>query len=402
MALRLFRVLVLGALLVPLLAACGSDDDDPTATAGAAAPTATASSGGDPTEDTEPTAADTTPTTAAGGATATGGAAAEADLAAVKAFALEHAKALVAAAEELDTIAGRYFTLASGAGFDYEAALQANEQELPGLLLAAKDAWVAASTAYETDEGIVAGVPSLAEYDVWLDAGPTGEEAPDEARDWQLELADGTVLDKPGNIFHHLLEPAIWGTNEEFVALPADINGDGETDPDEVYPEANRFAAAAGALQEASTELLTAIEAWEPTLDDVFTALVVMIPTMNEYFEQWKLSVFVAGQEDAEVESFIALSRLFDILGILTGLDFTYDSVGPLVIEQDTDLDAQIQAGFEELLTYVQDLYDQEQAGTTFTAEEADLFGSEAQDQATALSGQVAQAAALVGAEIAE
>jgi hypothetical protein len=50
----------------------------------------------------------------------------------------------------------------------------------------------------------------------------------------------------------------------------------------------------------------------------------------------------------------------------------------------------------------VQDLYDQEQAGTVFTPEEADLFGSEAQDQATALSGQAAQAAALVGAQIAE
>jgi hypothetical protein len=37
-----------------------------------------------------------------------------------------------------------------------------------------------------------------------------------------------------------------------------------------------------------------------------------------------------------------------------------------------------------------------------FTAEQADLFGTEAQSKATALSGQVAQAAALLNVEIEE
>lgn len=419
MSYRTICLLLSAALLLPLLVACGSDDEDPTTTPEASASTATSApateptetEAAEPTEGVQPTEAvepteKVEPTEAAEPTaeegTATTGGAAEADLAAVKTFALEHGEALLAAAEELNAIAGRYYALLSSAGFDVEAAVQANPMEMPGLMLAAKETWIAASTEYELDEGIVAGVPSLAEFDVWLDAGPTGAEAPDEARDWQLELPDGTVLDQPGNIFHHLLEPALWGTNPEFVALPADLNGDGEAAPDEVYPEANRFVAAAGALFEASTELQAAIEAWEPTLDDVFTALVVMIPTMNEYFEQWKLSVFVAGAEGAEEQSFIALSRLFDILGILTGLDFTYDSISPLVAEQDADLDAQIQSGFDDLLSYVQDLYDQEQGGVVFTPEEADLFGSDAQDQATALSGQVAQAAALVGAEIAE
>ena len=54
---------------------------------------------------------------------------------------------------------------------------------------------------------------------------------------------------------------------------------------------------------------LAAIDAWEPTLEDAFMALVTMIPTMNEYFEQWKLSAFIQGDEFQET-AFVAVSRL--------------------------------------------------------------------------------------------
>jgi hypothetical protein len=147
--------------------------------------------------------------------------------------------------------------------------------------------------------------------------------------------------------------------------------------------------------------MLTAVEGWQPTLSDAFTALAVMIPTMNEYFEQWKLSAFVAGQ-NAEESAFIGTSRLFDINGILNGLDFTYDNLAGRVRAVDPELHAQIDSGFADLRGYVSDLYAQEQAGTLFTAEQADLFGTEAQGKATALAGQVSQAAALLDVEIAE
>jgi iron uptake system EfeUOB component EfeO/EfeM len=127
-----------------------------------------------------------------------------------------------------------------------------------------------------------------------------------------------------------------------------------------------------------------------------------MIPTMNEYFGQWKNSVFVAGAEAAEEVAFVSHSRLVDINGILTGLSTTYQELSPAVAAVDADLDSQIQSGFDELVSYVNDLYQQEQGGTRFSPDEADLFGGEAQDQATALAGQVAQAAALLNVELAE
>lgn len=91
---------------------------------------------------------------------------------------------------------------------------------------------------------------------------------------------------------------------------------------------------------------------------------------------------------------FITTSRLFDITSILNGLDLTYDKVRPVVGSVDPDLDAQIDAGYTDLVAYVNDLYEKEKAGTVFSPEEADAFGTEAQDKATALAALVAQAAA--------
>ncbi|MBE2182161.1 MAG: EfeM/EfeO family lipoprotein, partial [Anaerolineae bacterium] len=53
------------------------------------------------------------------------------------------------------------------------------------------------------------------------------------------------------------------------------------------------------------------------------------------------------------------------------------------------------------LHAYVADLYSSEQDGRVFTAEEADFYGSEAQDRADNITGQIAQAAALLNIELA-
>lgn len=324
-----------------------------------------------------------------------------ADLAAVKAYALDNAQKMKAGTEAFEANAEQYYSLIASEDFDYEAAWTNHQEELTGLIEEARANWIEASTYYEIDEGIVAGVPSLAFYDIWIDAGPSAAEAPDEALAWQLVLPDGQTLDSPGNFFHGLSEPTLYGTVDEFTGLKVDLDGDGTIELGEALPEANMLLATAQGLDQATGEMQAALEAWEPTLEDTFGALVTMIPTMNEYFEQWKLSAFVSG-ENAEEVSFIALSRLFDINGILTGLNVAYDNISPVVAEADADLDTQIQSGFEDLVGYVGDLYEQEQSGIVFSAEEADLFGTEAQDKATALAGQVAQAAALAEVELSE
>lgn len=334
-------------------------------------------------------------------------AAPEADLAAVKAYALDHAQKMKSATEAFRQSAETYYGQIAHIKAEhpdedpYEHLIAEHRAEAAELLETAKQQWIEASTHYELDEGIVAGVPSLAFYDIWIDAGASAADAPDEALAWQLTLADGRTLDSPGNFFHNLTEPALYGTNEEFTALKADLDGDGAVELGEALPEAEILLASAQGLDQASGQMLAAIEAWEPSLQETFGALTTMTPTMNEYFEQWKLSAFVAGQNYEEA-SFVALSRLFDINGILNGLNVAYGNISPVVAAADADLDAQITTGYAELVSYVSDLYQQEQGGKVFSPEEADLFGTEAQDRATALAGQVAQAAALVGVELTE
>ena len=48
------------------------------------------------------------------------------------------------------------------------------------------------------------------------------------------------------------------------------------------------------------------------------------------------------------------------------------------------------------------DVYKQEQDGKTFTPEEADTLGGEAQSRATSIAGQVSQVAARLNVEIDE
>jgi hypothetical protein len=342
-----------------------------------------------------------TPTLPAPEEAAEAPAAEEVDLAAVKQYALDNATEMKTGSAALAATAQEYYDLMATHNFDYEAAWAANPAELTELVAEAKEHWLKASQHYELDEGIIAGVPSLAFYDVWIDAGPSAEEDPAEAYQWTLELPDGRQLESPGNFFHSLLEPTIWGTNPAYRGLEADLDGNGAIEIGEALPEANMLLGAAQGLDAATAEMIAAVEDWEPTLSDAFTALVVMIPTMNEYFEQWKLSSYIAG-EAAEEHAFIGFSRLFDISGILAGLDFTYGNVSPLVAESDPALHGLIVDGFADLRGYVDDLFSQEQAGTVFTAEQADLFGTEAQSKATALSGQVSQAAGLLGIEIEE
>lgn len=329
-------------------------------------------------------------------------AAGEADLAALKGFMVERAAETKAGAARLVALSEEYYALAEAEGFDYEALWAAQGAEIAPLLDEARAVWAEeAHGNYELNEGMVAGIPSLAYFDELIDAGPSKAEDPAGALDVQVELPNGEVLDGPGNYFHLLTEPTLWGTDDRYVGLRVDMDGDGAQEVGEALPNADVLLGGTRALDAGTTDLQAAIDAWQPTLDDAFTALVVMIPTMGGYFEEWKLSPYVLGDE-AEGGSFVANSRLLDVLGILGGLELTYDKVAPLIAAENADLEAQVRRELGGVVGFVEDLEAQEAAGTRFTPEQADQFGGELQSRATALAGQITQAAALLGVTIAE
>jgi hypothetical protein len=324
------------------------------------------------------------------------------DLSGIKSYLVAKGAELQASSTALNEAANSYYELVEEHGFDYADLWAGHSAEVTPLLEAAKATWMAASPQYEQMEGIVAGTPSLADYDVILDAGTSVEEDPEGAVPFDLELPDGTVIARPGNLFG-VLESTLWGTFDPFTIeeVEADLDGDGQLEFGESLPDANVLKAAADLTDSYITEMNEAAAAWTPTESDAFTALVVMVPTMSEYFESWKNSRFVAGQASTQ-RDFGVISRLADIEDILSSLQVVYAEVKPRVAEVDATQAEQIETGLADLIAFVSGVYEEELAGKQFTAEEADVLGQEAQDRATAIAGQVAQAAAALDIEIVE
>jgi Imelysin len=360
---RLATLLAAAALAFAAVA-CGDDDDDSAST-------------------------ETTATSAA------------ADLGAIKHYLTEHSAALAAETAKLKEQGQAYYALAKKSNFNYAQMLEENRAEVNQILEDAKATYVRANPAYEEMEGIVAGVSSLADYDVIIDAGSSGED-PENAVPFDLELPNGKTLKQPGN-FMFLTETALYGTNDELTAkgVKADLDGDGEVSFGEALPDANIFLATTRDFDKYARELDAEANAFEPTDSDAFSALVIMTPTMSEYFEAWKNSRFVSGSRASE-QAFVATSRLSDIADILEGLVFTYDGVQPLVAEEDPQQAKQTEESLTKLHEFAADLRDKEEQGRRYSAEEADTLGSQAQEQAEAIAGQITQAAAKLNIELEE
>jgi hypothetical protein len=323
------------------------------------------------------------------------------DLSGIKTYLLGKSTELSNSSQALKEASDKYYELAKASGFDYVALWASNPAEVSEALTSAKNAWMAASPLYEQMEGIVAGTPSLAEYDVILDAGASGEEDPEGAVPFDLTLPDGRVLPKPGNLFG-VLESTLWGTYTDYTTgIEADLDGNGSIDFGEKLPDANILKAGADTLHSYSSELDSSARAWEPTESAAFTALVVMVPTMSEYFNSWKNSRFIMGNA-SEQRDFVVISRLSDIQNILGSLQVVYGEVRPLVEAEDAAQAAQIETSLQDLKQFVADVYAKEQGGYQHTPEEADVLGSEAQNRATAIAGQIAQMAAKLNITIEE
>ena len=354
-----------------LFSACGSDDDDDAAGGGG------------------------------GGAATTTTAAAPAEYGAVKDYLAEHTALLVTETGKLREGAQQYYDLAESVDFDYDKLLAEHADEVAPIIEKLQTDFRAANPAYEEMEGVVAGVPELADYDVTIDAGGDASD-PENAVPFTIKTKADKEYKQPGNFFF-LTETAIFGTEDKFAAkgVEPDLDGDGEVAFGEALPDADFLQAVTTDFEKTAKDLQASGEKWTPEASDVFTAVVVMTPTMSEYFEAWKNSRFVAGSKATE-SGFVGASRLEDIASILSGLVVIYDNIEPQIAEEDPAQAEQTGAALGELLAFVEKVRDEEKGGKKFTAEEAETLGTDAQEQAEAIAGQVSQAAGKLNIELEE
>ncbi|MBK5220686.1 MAG: EfeM/EfeO family lipoprotein [Thermoleophilia bacterium] len=324
-----------------------------------------------------------------------------ADLAPVKTYLTDHSADLVEQVGLLQENADQYYELAESVDFDYERLLAEHGGEVAEILADSKDVFVVANPAYEQMEGIVAGVPRLAQYDVDVDAGSDAS-TPEDAVSFSLKTPDGTTLKQPGNLFF-LTETALYGTNPDLLAkgVEGDVDGSGKVEFGEGLPDANIYKATLDEFDRQAKSLNEDAEEFEPTPSDALTSIVIMTPTMSEYFEAWKNSRFIAG-EGAEELGFVATSRLSDIADILGGILVTYTGMEEMIASENPQQAKQTKQELESLVAFAADLRDREVDGEKFTAKQADALGAQAQSQAEAIAGQVRQAAKQLEIELQE
>ena len=250
------------------------------------------------------------------------------------------------------------------------------------------------SFGYETIEGIVAGVPVLADFDIYLDSGvpqdQSGGGTP--VGPVVVPLPGGGKIDREGSLFTYLIEPMLWGSNKK-LTVAADLDRDGKVGPRESLPRADMLPAIATHLRSKLRELRAAAVAWKPSTADYLSAIITMTPTLSGYFDDWKESRYAPETSGR----FTAVSRVSDMRGIMFSVAVMYSAVRKEVASKDVALANSIQQGFDGILAFIDRVEEREKkAGGSMTGAEVDELAEQAKQKADKLVPQVEQAAAIL------
>lgn len=312
---------------------------------------------------------------------------AEDSAASVKSYLVKKLDKMKAASADFVTKADEYSALIAANGGKVETAYQAEPRKMDKLVSAMRENYKAMdSYGYETVEGIVAGVPAMADYDIYLDAGVPASEGPDDVAPVILTLSNGEKIDKQGSLFTYIIEPALWGGDKRWV-VPV---GDGKTMP---RPEV--LTAAAKDVDAKIGNLVADANAWNASVSDCFGAMVVMTPTLSDYFEDWKESRYSADKSGR----FQAVSRVSDMRGIMGSCQVMYDAVNSTVAAKDKALAKSVSSGFKEIMNFLDKIEGRERQGEIKGAE-IDELATQAKEKTDKLVPQIEQSAAVSGIKI--
>ena len=315
----------------------------------------------------------------------------------VKAYLVAVVRQINTASADFKTAATAYAKLAADHGNSIEAAAKAEPAKVAELIRRMRDAYQRIdSFGYEYVEGIVAGVPGLAKYDVELDSGlPKAMAASptDVVADVVIKAGSDT-LDHEGSLNNFLIEPTVFGTNPKFTGGTA--TGLPGFDGPVNLPKPNLVVALADYAVDGYARLLKDSEAWQPSDKDCYQAVFNMTPTLADYFDEWKESRKGTGELAGR---FVAVSRVSDMRGIMSSVKLTWDGLEPELKGKDAALAGSISRGYGQIMTFI-DTVDARDGKGKLTTEAIDALGSQAKDKADKLTVQAQQAAALVGVTV--
>jgi hypothetical protein len=321
----------------------------------------------------------------------------------LKGYVIDHARELHDSILDLKTASDQYYALAGTYNFDYQAMWKDQSQAVMELISKARTAFLAANPKYEQMEGVIAGVPSLSQFDLILDAGVAGSSGGEDTVPFNLSLPNGTLLEKPGNLFE-VTESTLWGTDPGYIVagIHPDFNQNNSVDLGDALPDANVLKGTVDTFEQYTAELEEAAKIWQPTQVEAFGALLSNVPTFTDFMEGWKNSRFVRGDASTE-RGFVATSRLSDLRDNIQSWQKIYEGLSPSVQKVASQQDTQIIRDLENLQAFVSDIYAQESIqGKQFTPEEADMLSAEGQSLASSITGQLAQVAAKLQISIEE
>ncbi len=312
---------------------------------------------------------------------------APATAASVKKYLVERLERMHNASEDFVKNSDAYAALVAANGNSVDAAYKADPKKMDALVGKMQDNYKAMdSFGYETVEGIVAGVESLASYDVYLDAGVPASEGPDGVAPVVLDLGNGKKIDKQGSLFTYIIEPALWGGDKRWV-VPV---GDNKT-----MPKPEVLVAAAKDVNKKIGELVADAKAWNASVNDCFGAMVVMTPTLSDYFEDWKESRYSSSKSGR----FQAVSRISDMRGIMSSCEVMYDAVKSGVAAKDKALAKSVVSGFDEIQHFL-DLIEKREKQGEISVAEIDELATQAKEKTDKLVPQIEQSAAVSGVKV--
>ena len=306
----------------------------------------------------------------------------------VKSYLLQKLEKMTAASEDFVKNSEGYSALVAEHGGSVEAAYKADPKQMEKLVAKLQDDYKAMdSFGYETVEGIVAGVPSLADYDIYLDAGVPASEGPEGVAPVVLVPENGEKIDKQGSLFTYIIEPMLWSGDKRWVVS---VDSGKKS-----LPRPEVLSAAAKDANKKLGELLADAKSWNASISDCFGAMVVMTPTLSDYFEDWKESRYSKEKSGR----FQAVSRVSDMRGIMGSCQVMYEAVEKKVAEKDKSLAKSVDSGFKGIMAFLDKIDAREKEGEIKGAE-IDELATQAKEKTDKLVPQIQQSAAVIGVKV--